>query len=237
MKPLGLVIALVVISLSSAAPAVAMRTSGPSPNTSSSNPDTAAAAELAAYVAAVQPAYEELAGCACTCNTLDLPSHRCGACRTVAADLKQVVARISRIQGELVRLEVPASLVPAHSKLIAALATMRVSSKYMAVKVLTAPQALVVVTHTGHPSGFGPFVGRPAPTIVRDALIAEVVSTVPAGVDRRQFLRQRYGRANCTAIDSLGTPGEQATALLAQWRDDVAVRAQVAGVSLPTSLA
>lgn len=234
MKTFGLVILLVIISLGSAAPAVAMRAAGPSPNTGSSGP-AGADAGLATYVAAVQPAYAELVGCACCCDTLDLPSHWCAACRTAAARIRQVVARISRVQRSLDRLDVPASLVPAHSKLIAAVSTMRVSGKYMAAKVLTAPQTLVTVTRTGL-TGLGPYVRRPASTIVQDARLAELASAAPATVDRLQFLRQRSARSRDTLVGREGTPGEQAAALLAQWRDDIAARAREAGVSLPATL-
>jgi hypothetical protein len=234
MKPLALVIMLIVLSLGSAAPAVALRTSGPSPNTGSSDPNVETG--LTAYVAAVQPAYAELVDCACCCDRLDLPSHRCAACRSAAASMRQVVARTSRIQRKLGRLDVPASLVPAHSRLIAALSTMRISGEYMAEKVLTAPETLVAVVRTGVPSGHGPFIRRPAPTIVRDARIAALASAAPAGVDLRLFLRQRYARSPVATVDSWGTPGEQASALLDQWRDDIVALAKEAGVSVPESV-
>lgn len=227
----------VVLLLALAPAAPAMRASGSTPNVGYADPAAAEMAEIAAYVEAVRPAYAELTECACCCATLDLPSHRCAACRTAAADIERIVARIQRVQTELSRLDVPASLVTAHGELVSAASTMCISGEYMAAAVLKAPRTLVVGERVlmGAPSG-QPIVWRPAERIVTDAHIEALAQARPAGLSRSRFLQER-----CSPFTEewqatpTGSPGEQAAAYLAHWRDEVAAQARLAGVGLPSA--
>lgn len=227
--------AAVVLLLALAPVAPAMRASGSTPNVGYAAPTAMETAEIAAYVEAVRPAYAELTECACCCATLDLPSHRCAACRTTAANIERIVARIRRVQAELSRLDVPASLVTAHGELVSAATTICVSGEYMAATVLTAPRKLVVGERVlmGAPSG-RPVAWRPAARIVADAHIEALAQARPEGLSRSRFLQERCSPfTDEWQATPQGSPGEQAAAYLALWRDEIAVQAQLAGVSLP----
>jgi hypothetical protein len=194
---------------------------------------------IAAYAAAVQPAYAELTECACCCAALDLPSHRCAACRTAAATIERIVARIHRVQARLHRVDVPASLVIVHGELVSAVSTMHVSGEYMVATVLTTPEKLVVAERVtlGAPSG-RPVVWRPSPRIVEDARVEALARSRPDGLSRSRFLHERYAPfAEERPSWPQGSPGEQAAAYLALWHDDLAAQARDAGLSLPTALA
>jgi len=193
---------------------------------------------IAAYAAAVQPAYAELTECACCCAALDLPSHRCAACRTAATTIERIVARIHRVQALLNRVDVPASLVIVHGELISAVSTMHASGEYMAATVLKTPEKLVVAERVmlGAPSG-RPIVWRPSSRIVTDARIEALARARPDGLSRGRFLHERYAPfAEEQASWPQGSPGEQAAAYLALWRDGVTARAEKAGVKLPVAL-
>ncbi len=228
----------VALPLALAAPAPAMRVSGSTLNVGYTDSEAAAAAELAAYIAAVRPAYTELTECACCCETLDLPHHRCAACRAAAASIKGIVARIHRVQAKMTRLEVPVSLILTHGHLVAAVSTMHVSGEYMATTVLKTPEKLVLgerVTVGARPGS--PVVWRPSPSIVSDARLAAFAHPRPSGVARADFLHHRYAQTESATVRPEGAPGEQAMAYLGMWRDDLAAQARDAGLSLPTALA
>jgi len=193
---------------------------------------------IAAYTAAVQPAYAELTECACCCETLDLPSHRCAACETAAATIERIVARIYRVRARLSRIEVPASLDTIHSELVSAVSTMHVSGEYMVATVLTTPEKLVVAERVtlGAPSG-RPVVWRPSPRIVADARIEALARARPDGLSRSRFLHERCAPfAEERPSWPQGSPGEQAAAYLALWHDDITARAEKAGVKLTAAL-
>ena len=225
------------LGLTLAAPA--MRLSGPAPNVGDAGPTAKAATEIAAYIAAVQPAYTELTECACCCETLDLPSHRCAACETAAATIERIVARIHRVQASLHRVDVPASLVIVHGELVSALSTMHVSGEYMAITVRRTPEKLVLGERVMMGAGLGPPIAwRPSPDIVEDARVEALARSRPDGLSRSRFLHERYAPfADERPSRPQGAPGEQAMAYLSMWRDDVAAQAHEAGLSLPAALA
>ena len=110
---LTVVLVVFVLSLILAGSAQAMRVNG-----STLEPDPAQAAQSTAlvkfgnYVVAAGAASAALSDCACCCGRLDLPLHPCAACRTTAASMGQIVARIHRVQARLARLDVPPSSQP-----------------------------------------------------------------------------------------------------------------------------
>jgi hypothetical protein len=214
-----------------------MRVSGSTLNVGYTEPEGLAATELAAYIAAVQPAYKELTDCACCCETLDLPHHRCPACETAAARIKGIVARIHRVQAKMTRLEVPVSLILTHGHLVAAVSTMHVSGEYMATTVRTAPGTLVVARRVPSTFGRSPVVWEPSPSIVNEARLAGLADARPSGVARLPFLHHRYSQTASAVLHPEGSPGDQALAYLGMWRDDLAAQARDAGLSLPAALA
>jgi hypothetical protein len=237
MKRLVLMVVAVAIllPLTFATGAQAMRVAGPALSAGSSDA-TAASIGLSNYLMAAGRAYTELTDCACCCGTLNLPTHRCAACRTTAAGMRQIVARVHRVQAALARLDVPASLAPVHGELVAAVTTLHVSGEYMAATVQTAPGKLVAVARNMPGASRGPRMRwLPSPDIVRDARIAAFDRTRPTHVYRTQYLH-----ALDVAMNPLpgvrGAPGEQALAHLAVWRDAIAAQATAAGVSLPAAL-
>ena len=229
----------VALALALASPAPAMRLSGPAPNVGDAGPTAKAATGIAAYIAAVQPAYTELTECACCCETLDLPSHRCAACETAAATIERIVARIHRVQARLHRVDVPASLVIGHGELVSAVSTMHVSGEYMVATVLTTPEKLVVGERVMMGARLGPPIAwRPSPDIVEDARVEALARSRPDGLSRSRFLHERYAPfADERLSRPQGAPGEQAMAYLSMWRDDLAAQARDAGLSLPAALA
>ena len=241
MKRLIIVSVLLVLTLplALALAAPAMRVSGRSPNVGDADPPAKATTELAAYIAAVQPAYAELTDCACCCETLDLPSHRCAACKTAAARIKGIVARVHRVQAQLSRIDVPASLDTIHSELVSAVSTMHVSGEYMAITVRKTPEKLVLGERVMAGARPGPPVAwRPSPEIVEDARVEALAQARPDSIGRGRFLHQRCAPfAGEQRSGPRGTPGEQAMAYLSMWRDDIAAQAHEAGLSLPAALA
>ena len=231
------ILTVVTLPLALASPAPAMRVSGSTLNVGYTDSEAVVAAELAAYIAAVRPAYTELTECACCCETLDLPHHRCAACKTAAASIKGIVARIHRVRAKLARLEVPLPLILTHGHLVAAVSTMHVSGEYMATTVRTAPGTLVVARRVPSISGRGPVVWEPSPSIVSQARLAALAGAKPAGLARGPFLHHRYAQTASAVLHPEGAPGEQALAYLGMWRDDLAAQARGAGLSLPAALA
>jgi hypothetical protein len=233
--PLTLIV-VIVLSLGFVAEASAMRVPGPASSQASDGP-TAAGIRLGDYLTAVGPVYAELTDCACCCGTLALPSHRCADCATAATKLRQIVARIHRTQSRLARLTVPASLSPVHARLVAALDVMHVGGEYMAVKVRTAPQSLVVsIRALPGAHARPPLVWRVSPDVARDARLAAFLHTRPSHIYRTQYLRALDAAVNADP-GITGSPAEQALAHLALWRDEVTALAQRAGLSLPAQLA
>jgi len=226
------------LPLAMALAAPAMRVSGPAPNAGDTGPAAKAATELAAYIAAVQPAYTELTECACCCETLDLPLRRCAACKTAAARITGIVARIHRVQARMTRLQVPAALITIHSELVSAVSTMHVSGEYMAITVGKSPEKLVLGERVMAGARPGPPIAwRPSPDIVEDARIEALARARPDSLSRGRFLHERYAPfADDRPSRPQGSPGEQAMAYLSTWRDDLAAQAQKAGLSLPVAL-
>jgi hypothetical protein len=249
MKRLALLLAagLLLLPLALAGPAGAYKISGT--RFTIGNPDYGAAstavdrAEIAAYIAAARPLYAQLAACSSSCDRLDFPPHRCPACASATAGLTRIARQAAVVQAKLARLDVPAELVPAHSGLITAASTVRVSATYMADTVSTTPRKLLVATCASPTRGRGgvTIVWRASPTIVRDATsaarLAQLDRMGSASAQRAAFVRGRWAAiAVMQRSTPQGTPGQQAMAYLVLWRDGVRAQAQVAGVRLPAAL-
>jgi hypothetical protein len=227
---LTVVLVVLVLSLALAGGAQAMRVNG-----STLDPDPAQAAQSTAlvefgnYVVAAGAACAELNDCACCCDRLDLPTHRCAACRTTAANMRQIVARIHRVQIRLARLDVPPSAAGAHADLVAAAEVLAVSGEYMARTVMTDPRSLVFSTRTA----LAPSRARPAwrtsPQVVRNARLAACLQAHEGPLYRGARLRAMSIAAGPDPGIS-GPPGEQALAYLDRWRTGVEDAAREVGV-------
>jgi hypothetical protein len=210
--------------------AQAMRVNG-----STLDPDPAQAAqsnalvEFGNYVVAAGAASAELNDCACCCGRLDLPTHRCAECRTAAAGMRQIVARIHRVQARLARLDVPPSAAGAHGDLVAAAEVLSVSGEYMARTVMTDPQSLVVSTRATQMPGRTRPAWRTSPQVVRSARLAAYLQAHPGPLGRGERLR---ALAIAWGPDPgvSGPPGDQALAYLDSWRTGVQDAAQQVGV-------
>jgi hypothetical protein len=188
--------------------------------------------EISQYVAAVRPLYAALAGCTSSCDRLDFPPHRCPACASATASLTQIARQAALVQAKLARLDVPDSLVAAHSDLVAAASTMQVSAAYMAKTVRTAPSRLLVATYaspTDRGRGGVRVVWRESPAIVRDATYAAMAPTrVPTFASPPKGrggvtivwreLQGATSEARVAQLDRLGPAGVQRAAFVrARW--------------------
>jgi hypothetical protein len=232
----AVVVAAVLLSLVLAGGAPAMRTSG-----STVAPDRAqvarstAVVEFGNYVVAAGAAYAELSDCACCCSTLDLPTHRCAACRTTATDMMRIVARIRQAQARLARLDVPEPAAGAHADLIAAVQVLGVSGRYMARTVMTDPRSLVDSARTASARhGWRP-VWRTSPQVVGNARLAAYLQTHRGPLRRGERLRAMEIAAGPDP-GITGPPGEQALAYLDRWRAGVEEAARQLGVTLPVAM-
>ena len=129
--------------------------------------EATAVVELGNYVVAASAAYKELDACRCCCSAFVLPSHRCAACVTTSAAIRQVVARVRNVQARLARLDVPEQARTVHNELVAAAGLMHVSGDYMAAEVLADPRRLVVAAgarrrNEGLPQHVAPLAGHRA---------------------------------------------------------------------------
>jgi hypothetical protein len=191
-----------------------------------------ARAEFLQYVAQVAPIYAELRDCACCCDRLDLPTHRCAACAAAAARISKVVARAHRVQRRLGGISPPDRLLVAHAELVSALSALHLSAEYMAGKVRTAPQDLLAAAYVPIPrqSGRTAIVLRPSPQLVAAAEYAAL------SWQGRRALRYHPMRTLDQTPTVSGTPGEHALAHLALWRAAVAAQASALYVDLPQAL-
>lgn len=236
---LMLIVLVSVVALTLATAAQARRVDGSTLGMSTAGAANAAAvsrAQLMSYVAQVQPAYAELTGCACCCNKVDLPAHRCAACDAAAARMTKIVARLHKVQTELSTMTVPPDLVSVHSEMVTAASLLHNSSEYMADVVRTAPERLLVTTLAAPPAGRGGavLVMRPSPLIVRDAEFASLMKAGPRSLGARHA---RSASAEWMLTSASGAPGDQALAHLARWRDAIVAQARAAGVNLTHAIA
>jgi hypothetical protein len=225
--------ATVFLSLAFAAGASGMRVTGtmlgPTPEQAA---QVGEAVSLGNYIVAASAAYAQLSDCASCCGALDLPTHRCPACRTTAAVMRQLVARTRHVQAELARLDVPASATKAHGELVEAAAVLHISGDYMADRVSHDPLSLIVSTRTMEGTRrVSPPAWLTSPHVVRDARMAAYTRLHPAPMYRTQHLRAIEittgpDPAICDA------PGEQAQAYLAKWRDEIQRLARRAGLGI-----
>lgn len=192
-------------------------------------------AELADYFVAAGAACRELEACACCCATLDLPSHRCAACTTTSAAIRQVVARVRHVQARLARLDVPGRAGEVHGELVAAAGIMHVSGDYMAAQVLKDPQRLVVASARGNGLKGPRATWRPSPGIVRDARLAALLGTRHGPTFRAQRLRASE-IAGTPGPGYSGGPGEQAQSHLDAWRAGAQRLARHVGLVLPPAV-
>jgi hypothetical protein len=230
---LPMITGMLLASLLLAVDAPAMRVPGPAvPPDPVQTGRSVANTQLGGYIVAASAAYEQLSDCACCCGRLDLPTHRCAACLTTAAAVRQVVANVRRVQAKLARLDVPAPAAAAHADLLAAADVLRTSGTYMARTVVTDPGALVVSTRVLKATRHGmPPRWVVSPSVLADARMAAFRSKHPGGSYRTQRLRE---------LEILGdlkgglasAPGEQALAYLAEWRTQVGQVARRQGVAL-----
>lgn len=197
--------------------------------------EATAVVDLGNYVVAASAACRELDGCSCCCATLDLPNHRCAACATTAASIRQVVARVRNVQARLARLDVPEQAVTAHDELVAAADLMHVSGDYMAAQVLTDPQRLAVaVTRVNGRKGPRD-AWRPSPTVVSDARLAAFLGAHHGPMYRAQRLRA-LAIARTPGPGVSGSPGEQAQVHLDAWRTDIQRLARQLGIVFPDAV-
>ncbi len=196
--------------------------------------DQTARAQLMAYVAQVAPVYAELDACACCCDTIDLPSHRCAACAAAAARLEKVAAKARHTQARLATAVPPDELTVAHAQLVGALSAIRYSAEYMASTVRTAPQELLTAAFVAPPRGRGgvAVVMRPSPRIVAAAEFA----ALPAPI-RSIAWHHHLSRETDQTPSVVGTPGEHALAHLEAWRTAVLAQARALDVNLTHTLA
>ena len=227
--------ATLLLSLALAPAANAMRIDGstlePSPAQAA---DAKAVVELGNYVVAASAAYRELDACTCCCAALDLPSHRCAACATTSAAIRQVVARVRNVQARLARLDVPAQAGTVHNELVAAAGLLHVSGDYMAAQVLTDPRRLVVAAGGSGLKGFRN-TWRPSPDIVSDARLAAFLGARHGPMFRTQRVRA-VEIATTSEPGVSGGPGEQAQTHLAAWREGVQRLAGQLGIVFPDAV-
>jgi hypothetical protein len=193
--------------------------------------EATAVVELGNYVVAASAAYKELDACTCCCAALDLPSHRCAACVTTSAAMRQVVARVRNVQARLARLDVPEQARTVHNELVAAAGLMHVSGDYMAAQVLADPRRLVVAAAGGRLKSVRN-AWRPSPDIVSDARLAAFLGARHGPMFRTQRLRA-VEIATTPEPGVSGGPGEQAQTRLAAWRQGVQRLARQLGIVFP----
>ena len=194
------------------------------------------AVSLGNYIVAAGAAYAQLSDCACCCGTLDLPTHRCPACRTTAAVMRQLVARTRHVQAELARLDVPASATRAHGELVEAAAVLHLCSDYMTDKVSRDPLSLLVSTRTMEGTRrVSPPAWLTSPHVVRDARMAACTRSHPAPMYRTEHMRAiEIATGPDPAIS--GAPGEQAQAYLAKWHDEIQRLVRRAGLGFAAAI-
>jgi hypothetical protein len=228
--------ATLLLSLAQAPASPGMRVDGSTLEpTPAQAPEATAVVELGDYVVAASAAYKELDACTCCCATFDLPGHRCAACATTSAAIRQVVARVRSVQARLARLDVPEQVGALNRELVAAATVMHVSGDYMAEQVLTDPQRLVVAAASANGLKGPRAAWRPSPRIVSDARLAAFLDAHHGPLFRTQRLRAAEV-ATTPEPGVSGGPGEQAQTHLTAWREGVQRVARDQGIALPDAI-
>jgi hypothetical protein len=225
--------ATMLLSLTLIADASAMRVTGSTLDRPAQVRETVS---LGNYIAAAGAAYARLSDCACSCGTFDVPTHRCAACRTTAASMRQMVARIRRVQAELARLDVPPAATQVQGELVEAAAVLQSSGNYMVSRISRDPRSLLVSTRSMEGTRkVSPPAWLTSPHVVRDARLAEYMRLHPAPTNRTERMRvTEIATGPDPAIQ--GAPGEQAQAYLAKWRDGVERLVRQEGLSFAATI-